>query len=180
MVAISPTLSMIGIYLPSISLSHILTSPKMYEFIAGLGIAALLSFKFILRAKPTAIICAFALIFSALSFKFFDQRFFAKLALATCIVLLSALLNKYIKKNNIVQLLVRAGDYSYSTYLSHVFVIGIYLSIFGRNANAIMVVALITISLYLVSKLSFKYIEHNHVVISARRNPAPPQVACRE
>ena len=84
---------------------------------------------------------------------------------ASFIVFSTVLINKYLNTNNaIVKFLIQAGDYSYSTYLIHVVVLGVALHYFGNKldplSEAILIIGLSAI-LFILSKYSYLSLERN-------------------
>ncbi len=151
----------------------ILSSFYLYEFLAGFSIAFITNTysKYIFRYR-LLLSCLFLSIV-VFCFKFGFVHIFYKILFASSLVFLAVLLNGYLNANNkIVNHLVKLGDFSYSTYLSHPLVLGLFLHYFGNNLslfNEIAVIIGISIMVYFVSKYSYLFIEQNKFVISAKR-----------
>jgi peptidoglycan/LPS O-acetylase OafA/YrhL len=65
-------------------------------------------------------------------------------------------------KHPVMEFLKTLGDYSYSTYLSHIVVIGWFYAMFGNRVGRlkeILVLAGILVSVHCISWLTYKVIE---------------------
>lgn len=96
------------------------------------------------------------------------QKTIAATMVVTGFLLLNDLFNE---DNKLVRFAVRLGDYSYSTYLSHVLVIGLYLYLFGNELNFLSEVAVlcaITITIHIVSSYSYQLVENSQTIINIR------------
>lgn len=75
-------------------------------------------------------------------------------------------------KNKILSFIVRLGDYSYSTYLSHILVLCLFLHFFGHDLTAsqeFLVLVAISISIYILSFYSYKIIERAQLFSSIHK-----------
>jgi len=168
-------------YLPY---SHILTSEKLYEFVAGMALAALISsnkLDWLKRYRVSLTILTMGIGFLCFTLIELDHGF--ELLASACIVFSVALLNDYIDQQHpLARFLIRAGDYSYSTYLSHIFVIGVGIHLFdGEPSGGAEAALLITLSLvlYLVSKYSYTYMEQNRGLLALRQRLLMPNASAR-
>jgi len=88
-----------------------------------------------------------------------------KALLATDIVVLFVTLEPIFARNSfLTRFLVNLGNYSYSTYLNHIIIIGWFYYLFGTSESHLirMIGIIATIcSIYLVSKFSYRHIEKN-------------------
>jgi exopolysaccharide production protein ExoZ len=96
-----------------------------------------------------------------------------KTTAAALFVLSLILIDKKIPySNRIVRFLVKSGNYSYSVYLCHILVIGIFLHFTGPwmpwYYNLLIIIG-ITLGIHMVSAVSYRYIE-NGPAIKAIRN----------
>lgn len=77
------------------------------------------------------------------------------------------------KDNSIVKFMIMLGDYSYSTYLLHIFVLGVFLHYVGVSENfLITTITLVGISasLLLLSKYSYLLIERNKYIANMKKS----------
>jgi peptidoglycan/LPS O-acetylase OafA/YrhL len=142
--------------------AHILSDRKIHEFLLGIIIAATTYSTWITQRSKnlTLTTSIILLIFSLLLLRHSHLQ-----SSAMAIVFSAVLANKYINKNNAtIKLLIKVGDYSYSTYLIHVFIIGIALHFFGNAANKWLegsIIIMIATIIYIASKYSYFHLENN-------------------
>jgi peptidoglycan/LPS O-acetylase OafA/YrhL len=96
----------------------------------------------------------------------------AKLPIAVAIVVSALLYEHYLRRDSLlVKQLVKLGDESYSTYLSHCIVIGIAVHYTGKNLGQmaqISILLAITCTVYLMSAASFRWLEKSTCLESLR------------
>ena len=143
------------------------------SFWGGFIVAAIVNkwSKHLLKHQTPLLIGSLAL--GLLCFKWFNVHAFYKLFSAGFIVFSAVLLENYLDKNNkIVSGLAKLGDYSYSTYLLHVFVLSIGLHYFGNKLGyfreATFLVGIST-TLYILSRYSYLFLEQNKYTLSLKR-----------
>lgn len=146
--------------------SQVLSSAKLYEFFAGIVLAAIVTsnwFKFF--DKHRIVLSLSAMFFGLLCLKHKDLHLFFELTAASFIVFSTVSFNPYLSENNaITKFLIRLGDCSYSTYLIHIFLIGISVHFFGNALGAFAELVLLiglSITLYLLSKYSYIFLERS-------------------
>lgn len=151
--------------------SQVLSSTKLYEFFAGIVVAAIVTSNwFKIMDKHQTLLSFFSMVFGLLCLRYGSSHSFIMTVSATSIVFSTVLFNKYLNKNNIfVKHLIKAGDYSYSTYLIHVFVLCVALHYFGNELESFteitLIIGLSTI-LHVLSKHSYLSLERNsHISI---------------
>jgi len=152
--------------------SYILGEFKIYQFLVGIVIGMFFKSNYYnkIENNRTASIyfCSMFFLGSLLVLSgIVGYGLFHKTVAAGFIVLFFILIDGKIDySNRAVMFLVRQGDYSYSIYLSHILVIGVLLYFFGSEFNLIQelgVVSFLIIFVYLISTLSYKYIENGWV-----------------
>jgi len=149
--------------------SSVLNNFKLYEFLMGLLIAYVISHRIFLPIIRFRIILSLISFFIAIvCFQFIESHSIYKLISAGAFMFSTIMINAYININSkIVIGFVKLGDYSYSTYLAHVAVLFTGLHYFGNELSQIeefLILLFLTISLYFISKYSFKFIEQNKCV----------------
>ena len=86
---------------------------------------------------------------------------------ASCIVLSCILLDsKFSYSNWLAKFLIKSGDYSYSIYLSHYLVLGVFLHYTGNNFSMLQEIGILltmTVVVHFISYFSYKYIENGVV-----------------
>lgn len=150
----------------------VIKSQLMWQFVCGLLVAWLYS-RFSLRGRVYEALGGVVLLVSLLMISgLLGYGFIQKTIAATLMVLGFLLLNNIFKEcNRVVSLLVKLGDYSYSTYLSHVLVIGLFLNIFGNNlsfSEEVIILLGITLLICFVSAASYKFIENSKMILDIR------------
>jgi len=153
---------------------HILANHSLYKFLAGLGIGYIITtplFKYMLNYRLG--LCCISFILSIYTFSIFEDFRGLKIVSASSFVFTAIVLNYYINpENRLVKFLVRLGDYSYSTYLLHVILLGGVVHFVGNELNdieEIAVLLLLTVSLYYSSKTSYLYVENNKLIEHSKR-----------
>lgn len=148
---------------------RVLSSFSMYEFFAGLCVAHVVyhpTFKYVLKFRLA--VALLSLIVALYCFQLFEAVKALKVVAASGIVFSTVLLNCYINQNNkLVNFFVKLGDYSFSTYLVHVFVLASTLHYLGNKFSMLQEVAaliFISLSLYFLSKVSYIFIEKSNLI----------------
>lgn len=141
----------------------------LYMFSSGMAIAyvyKLIANK-INKQQSGFIILGFIAI-SAATLYFFGWNFSTKLVLALYILLIFLFIEQFLNlKSKITIFSVHLGDISYSTYLVHPIVFGLF-RVYFRNVDSILieaaVVSSIAILVYALSNLGYIYIERNKAI----------------
>jgi len=156
------------------------SSLLLIEFSIGITIALLLKTRFFKEKNTLAIVVLLSLFLLALFFKYLEWNIFSKMLLAGAVVWGGILLEKYFCFNNKITLfLKKLGDFSYSTYLSHVIVIGWFFHFFASGKNAIndsIAFTGIIITVYFISMLSYHYVESNQYIEALKRKLATKSI----
>jgi len=155
--------------------AYVASSPLLYEFIVGFLIAFAATNKtlspLLLRYKKTCL--TVLLLTVAMAAYRLHAHLIFRLMTAGGIVFLFLWAEPYINaRHPIVKNLVKLGDESYSTYLAHLIVIGVFLHITGSQISsmeALATVLLLSLTLVLVSRLSYAYIEANSALYALRK-----------
>jgi peptidoglycan/LPS O-acetylase OafA/YrhL len=149
---------------------YILGHPNFlfFEFNVGMMIS-IVYFKYKNEFLTRINLIIFALIIvNIISFYFYSWRFITKLLLASSLNILFLIIENKIKiENPLIKFAVHLGDISYSTYLLHIIIIGWMLLIpFEKDSVAFLSITLVLVSIitYLLSNVSYKYIETNPVI----------------
>lgn len=144
----------------------------LYEFVVGLSIAMLYSNprarRFLdARALPTQlIVLPILLAMCSMLHRFPDLKF----PLAMTVVFQFLLLEKFINPGSAIpKTLIRLGDESYSTYLAHMLTINVLLYFTGNSLDTLLILLLVTICTWLVSRWSHRHIEQNQLLNSAKK-----------
>ncbi|QXO17236.1 acyltransferase family protein [Vibrio ostreae] len=147
---------------------YVLNSIKLWQFIFGIFVGLFISKYtnipfFNYRTGFFFIVLAFFVISS-----FFGYGFVQKTLSATFLVLGFILIEPILdKKNFVVRFLVKLGDISYSTYLSHVLILHVFVYMFGNDLTGLgelSVLVLMSCSVYFVSILTYNYVENSSYV----------------
>lgn len=151
---------------------HALKSQLMWQFICGFCVAILYS-KIDLRNKHNTTIGVIFIIASIVFISgIIGYGTIQKTISATFLVIGFLFVNKIFDDEAwLVRTFVKLGDYSFSTYLSHIIIIGVFLHYFGNTLTALTeagVLIGITVITYMISSLSFKWVENSKSVISLR------------
>lgn len=154
-------------------LFHIIKSPLMLLFILGL-LVGWANEKFNLLEKQSVFLGGLSL-FLALFFLsgMYGYGQMHKAVAATLVMIGFISLNNYFNENNIIiKFLINLGNSSYSTYLCHAILIRLFLGAFGSGLNLlqeVMVLFLLTICTYFLSRYSFFFIENANLVSTIRK-----------
>ncbi|MES9899569.1 MAG: acyltransferase [Sedimenticola sp.] len=164
----------------SFPFSQVLCSTLLYTFLAGFVVASIVSSKYLKNFLKYKVVLSFvSLVISLVCFKLFGVHILFKMISASFLVFSAVLLNSYLDTNNkIISYFVKLGDFSYSTYLVHVFVLGIGLHYFGNKLNSSQEIVLIiglSIILYVTSKYSYLYLEQNKYILLVREYLLTPK-----
>lgn len=148
--------------------SQILSSTRLYEFFAGIVVAVTVASSWFRLFSKYQIV----LLLSSMAVGLLCIRHFY-LYSAAFIVFSTVLINKYINKDNfLVKYCIKAGDYSYSTYLIHVFVLGIALHYCGTELELLEEATLLiglSALVYILSRYSYLLLEQNqHLLLLMR------------
>ncbi len=163
---------------------RIIANPLLREFVAGIAIGFLFSNKVtseIIEEHKKAIFIVLAI---CLYFVF--QRVWLglnyKIAVAGLVLALFVLLERPLKALPFSSALTKLGDISFSTYLLHVIVFGVFIHFSGAvtgTTDTILLLIVVTIIVYFASLLSYNYIENNTYLSNLRerlagKKPIPP------
>lgn len=154
-----------------VSLS-VISSPLMWQFVFGMSVGwlhARYSLAGMQRKYLGIILLVLSMIVVSGLFGYgIVQRTISATMLLASFVLLNDMLSG---RSGIVNFAVRLGDYSYSTYLSHVLVLGVFLHFFGNEFSRMsegFVLISVSLVIYIVSFLSFRMIENSQAVSRVR------------
>jgi exopolysaccharide production protein ExoZ len=131
----------------------------LMEFVCGLALYKLCTYEAI-NLKYRILSLGVLLLLSAVSY-WSEQFFVLRLLLSTSLVLLFILLEPFFQPNK-TNFLRKLGDYSYSTYLCHVIVIGWFYAIkeqFSLPTGNVGMLCGILFFTYIVSKITYNGIE---------------------
>lgn len=137
----------------------------MIQFICGMGVGWCYSKLVLARNKSIAL--GFVTLFISLLFLsgHISYSFEHKTIFATLIVFAFLMLNPLFNPDSTyLKVFIKCGDYSYSTYLSHVLVIGVFLHLCGSQltqTNEILVLVGITLVTCFVSAFSYRLVENS-------------------
>jgi peptidoglycan/LPS O-acetylase OafA/YrhL len=154
------------------TLLSVIKSPLMWQFVFGVAVAWLYQrFNIIKDFNPVfgivSILISVVLLTGVLGYGVVHKTIAATLILFGFI-----LINDSINFNSIfVRFLMRLGDYSYSTYLCHILVIGLMLKLFGNDLSVItevLVLIILSALIYFTSKVSYKLIENSQLIGTVR------------
>lgn len=149
--------------------SEILGSKYMHEFLIGFIVAYIVSRGYLDKLSNRTEILTLLFLVVGILIQVQSKK------MACFFILLSFIsLESFInKENSIVKFMIKLGDYSYSTYLLHIFVLGVFLHFVGVNENfiiAAITLVCISISILLLSKYSYLLIERNKYLASMKKN----------
>ncbi len=140
----------------------------LLEFSIGMIISLILKAGTFKQNNLFLAILISSLFFLALALIGAEKHLFAKMFLCAFIVVVFISLERYFSINNRILLFLKTlGDWSYSTYLNHVVVIGWFYYFFGSNESSISdMIAIfgIVITVYFLSYLSYRHVELNTYV----------------
>ncbi len=160
--------------LPSPSLPlRVLFSPLLHEFVAGIVIGFLFSNKVttdIIEAHKKAIFIVLAIcLYFVLARLALGLHY--KIAMSGLVLALFLLLEKPLSALPFASLLTKLGDISFSTYLVHTIVFGVFIHFSGvitGPTDTILLLIVVTIIVYFASLLSYNYIETNRYLGNLR------------
>jgi len=157
--------------------SHILGEFKIYQFLVGVVIG--IYYKSIYYNKINSVFTpAYQGIMLLLSAIFILSGIYGyglpyKTVAAGFIVLAFILIDtKVVYSGRIAKFLIKQGDYSYSIYLGHVLVIGVFLHFFGNALDWLqesVMITLLIVSVYYTSAFSYQYIENGLLATYLKR-----------
>jgi len=174
-----PLLFLAFVFLPLLYPRHVIysnvaSSFMLYEFLAGLVLAALITSKagdFVAKKFPRSILLtgAVAVTLSTIILVLYHEKF----PFAVSTVFLALVAERFIDHRSAwAKILARLGDESYSTYLAHVVVIGIAMNLTGKNLSQteqLLTVFSITLGIWVVSKISYRCIERSRYLDALRQ-----------
>lgn len=146
----------------------------LWEFVSGIFIGYLINY-YKNKIEKNLIFFSWLIVLLIPVFLFIlGWSFYSKFLIASLIVLFFILNdNKNAQVNGFIKFLVKLGDYSFSTYLSHIIVIGVFLYFFKDKVDngiiEIIVLILISIIVYMVSMLTFNFIENGKWVSNLKK-----------
>lgn len=146
----------------------------LLEFSIGITIVFIVKSNALIKKQIfKVIILSFMPILAIVSITFGLSALF-KMFFSGSVVMIFILLENYFTfKNRILSLFRNLGDWSYSTYLSHVVVIGWFHHFFGSNENSInhlIAIVGILITVYFLSFLSYQHVESNAYITTLKHN----------
>ncbi|KZN64287.1 hypothetical protein N473_15170 [Pseudoalteromonas luteoviolacea CPMOR-1] len=157
------------------SIFEVLKSPQMYQFICGFLVAIIYSKMTISPKAGTSLGLALILSSAVLLSEILGWGEFAliyKTLAAIALVLGFLLIDDLCNRDNIIiKQLIKLGDYSFSTYLSHIIVICVFFNLFGNTLTfmeEIGVLIGITVLTHIVSVISYQYIENSKTIFNLR------------
>lgn len=152
--------------------SQVAGSFKLYEFLAGALLAMVwtgATGAMIRRYYAMSLAVTFACILTGVGLLILRNSY---LPIAVSIVAFTLLCEPHLRlESRIVRALVRLGDESYSTYLSHCIVIGILIHLTGKNLGQsaqLLALLAVTFGVYIVSSLSYRWLERSKHVDATR------------
>lgn len=155
--------------------SQVAGSFKLYEFLAGALLAVGLTGAtgaIISRYHAVSLAATFICILAGVGLMILRNSFPSHLLIAVSIVAFALLCEPHLRpESRIVSALVKLGDESYSTYLAHVIVIGILIHFTGKNLGhsaQLLVLLGVTFGVYVVSSLSYRWLERSKHLDSMR------------
>ena len=152
----------------------VLQNPLLLQFVSGMSVGWIYT-----KMNPAGtkyyLLGGFMFIFATVLVSgILGYNLVLKSIAATMFVASFLLLNNLFDlKYRLVNFAVKLGDYSYSTYLSHVLIIGIYLSLFGNELSywtEVAVLCAITFTTYFVSSYSYRYVENSKIIFNVRNS----------
>lgn len=151
-----------------LSFYKVLWSYQLREFALGLVLGYLYAEIALFRRNQFGF---FLLLISLSLLVWFDDRHTRQLA-AFSIVAAALCFDKAISNSWLCKPLVHLGNLSYSTYLAHVLVLGITLHYTGKDHGQLLgtaTLSLATLLVYLVSLLSYRWIEAGSLMVHLKR-----------
>lgn len=156
---------------------EVLTDYKLIQFVVGMLLGWLVSRNFIRRYFRIS--SKFQIVLSLAISSFFisgivEFELVQKTVAAAAIVYGLVLLDSgYTTNNRLYHFLVKNGDYSYSIYLSHALVLGVLKYIFDGTltlVDEVVVLTLLTLIVFFISKYSFLFIENNSIISNLKHS----------
>lgn len=146
----------------------VIKSPKMWQFVFGMAIGYIfLKYKIIeIQLFKTGLISLIAggiVLSGIVGYGLIHTTISASL-IVIGFILINNLFNE---KNLLTQFLIKLGDYSYSTYLAHILVLGVLFNFFGSNPSPlkeVFVIISLSLTTYIISHYSYKYIENSSFI----------------
>ena len=152
----------------------VIKNPKMWQFVFGMAIGYIfLKYKIIeIQLFKTGLISLIAggiVLSGIVGYGLIHTTISASL-IVIGFILINNLFNE---KNLLTQFLIKLGDYSYSTYLAHILVLGVLFNFFGGNPSPlkeVFVIILLSLITYIISHYSYKYIENSSFINTLKVN----------
>ncbi len=152
----------------------VIKNPKMWQFVFGMAIGYIfLKYKIIeIQLFKTGLISLIAggiVLSGIVGYGLIHTTISASL-IVIGFILINNLFNE---KNLLTQFLIKLGDYSYSTYLAHILVLGVLFNFFGSNPSPlkeVFVIILLSLTTYIISHYSYKYIENSNFINTLKIN----------
>jgi len=149
------------------------TSFLLIEFIVGMAIYKFVSSSIYQRSSTIHwLMFALLVLLNVALFFQLENTLPAKILAACNVVLFFIFIDKlFDKKYWLANKLILLGEYSYSTYLCHIIVIGWFSGLLGVSSNSYVdkfIIVSILLVVYYCSKVSYIYIEKNHAIYSLR------------
>lgn len=146
----------------------VIKNPKMWQFVFGMAIGYIfLKYKIIeIQLFKTGLISLIAggiVLSGIVGYGLIHTTISASL-IVIGFILINNLFNE---KNLLTQFLIKLGDYSYSTYLAHILVLGVLFNFFGSNPSPlkeVFVIISLSLTTYIISHYSYKYIENSSFI----------------
>jgi len=149
------------------------TSFLLIEFIVGIAIYKFVSSSIYHRStKMHWFLLILLILLNWFLFLLIENTLPGKILAACNIVLFFIYIDKFFdKKYWLANKLILLGEYSYSTYLCHIIVIGWFSGLLGVSSNGYidkLIILSILLVVYYCSKISYTYIEKNHPINELR------------
>ena len=152
----------------------VIKNPKMWQFVFGMAIGYIfLKYKIIeIQLFKTGLISLIAggiVLSGIVGYGLIHTTISASL-IVIGFILINNLFNE---KNLLTQFSIKLGDYSYSTYLAHILVLGVLFNFFGGNPSPlkeVFVIILLSLITYIISHYSYKYIENSSFINTLKVN----------
>ena len=146
----------------------VIKNPKMWQFVFGMAIGYIfLKYKIIeIQLFKTGLISLIAggiVLSGIVGYGLIHTTISASL-IVIGFILINNLFNE---KNLLTQFLIKLGDYSYSTYLAHILVLGVLFNFFGDSLSPlkeVFVIISLSLTTYIISHYSYKYIENSSFI----------------
>ncbi len=152
----------------------VIKNPKMWQFVFGMAIGYIfLKYKIIeIQLFKTGLISLIAggiVLSGIVGYGLIHTTISASL-IVIGFILINNLFNE---KNLLTQFLIKLGDYSYSTYLAHILVLGVLFNFFGGSLSPlkeVFVIILLSLITYIISHYSYKHIENSSFINTLKVN----------